>query len=39
MTISGLNIEKAGHWGSSFFYHFARYKLAGGWFLGWLVGR
>ena len=29
----GLNIEKTGHWGSSF-YHFAKCRLAGGWLVG-----
>jgi len=39
VTVSGLNMEKTGHWGSSFFYHFARCRLAGGWFVGSLVGK
>jgi len=29
----GLNIEKTGHWGYSF-YHFAKCRLAGGWLVG-----
>ena len=35
VIILGLNIEKTGHWGSSFLYNFAKCRLAG----GWLVGR
>jgi hypothetical protein len=39
VTASGLNMEKTGHWGSSFFYHFARRRLVGGCFIGWSFGK